>query len=144
MTVKELSQLYYLNLEIERDTKKLAMLESQIGVNTPDLSGMPKGSSASRGKTEELAVEIVDLKAIIAAKQIQCIHEQARLARYIREIPDSCTRSIFELRFMECLSWEQVAARIGGGNTVDGVKKRCYRYLRVNGGQSTPDAAADA
>lgn len=135
MTVKELSQLYYLNLEIERDQKKLAMLESRIGVASPDLSGMPKSPHSAHSKTEELAIEIVDLQAIIAAKQIQCIHERARLERYIREIPDSLTRAIFELRFMECLSWDQVAVRVGGGNSLGGVKKRCYRYLKATGGE---------
>ncbi len=145
MTVKELSQLYYLNLEIERDKKKLAMLESRIGVASPDLSGMPKSPNSAHSKTEELAVEIVDLQAIIAAKQIQCIHERARLERYIREIPDSFTRAIFELRFMDRLSWDQVAGRIGGGNSVGGIKKRCYRYLKAtNGEQPAPDAIAEA
>lgn len=141
MTVKELSQLYYLNLEIERDQQKLAMLKSRIGVASPDLSGMPKAPHSVHSKTEELAVEIVDLQAIIAAKQIQCIHERARLERYIREIPDSLTRAIFELRFMERLSWDQVAARVGGGNSLSGVKKRCYRYLKATDGEQP---AADA
>lgn len=142
MTVKELSQLYYLNLEIERDQKKLATLESRIGVASPDLSGMPKSANSTRSKTEELAVEIVDLQAIIAAKQIQCIHERARLERYIREIPDHLTRAIFELRFMERLSWDQVAAHVGGGNSVGGVKKRCYRYLKATDGGQPPQLPA--
>ena len=38
--------------------------------------------------------DIVDLKAIIAAKQQQCIYERNRLERYIDEIPDSVTRQI--------------------------------------------------
>ena len=129
MTVKELSQLYYLNREVENDQKRLAELEWSAVPGSPMISDMPAGPHSNDSKVEELAAEITDLKAIIAAKQIQCIHERQRLERYIATIPDSVTRSIFELRFANCLPWQQVAASIGGGNTTDGVKKRCYRYL---------------
>lgn len=130
MTVKELSQLYWLNREIEMDQKRLEELEYQAIPGSPIISDMPPGPHSNESKVEKLAAEIVDLKAIIAAKQIQCIHERQRLERYISEIPDSLTRSIFELRFANGLPWSQVAACLGGGNTTEGVKKRCYRYLK--------------
>lgn len=130
MTVKELSQLYWLNREIEMDQKRLEELEYQAVPGSPTISDMPPGPHNNESKVEKLAAEIVDLKAIIAAKQIQCIHERQRLERYISEIPDSLTRSIFELRFANGLPWSQVAASLGGGNTTEGVKKRCYRYLK--------------
>jgi hypothetical protein len=129
MTVKELSQLYWLNREIEMDQQRLEALEGKIGPASPDLSGMPHSIGDNASKTEIYAVEITDLKAIIAAKQIQCIHERARLERYINQIEGSETRMIFTLRFINGLSWEQVAASIGEGNTSDRVKKVCYRYL---------------
>lgn len=129
MTVNELSQLYYLNREIERDIKQLEELEWSAVPGSPMISDMPAGPHSNDSKVEGLAAEITDLKAIIAAKQIQCIHERQRLERCIATIPDSLTRSIFELRFANGLPWRQVAASLGGGNTTDGVKKRCYRYL---------------
>ena len=129
MTVKELSQLYHLNREIEAYQRHLAELEWSAVPGSPVISDMPTGSHSNNSEVEELAAEITDLKAIIAAKQIQCIHERQRLERYIATIPDSLTRSIFELRFANGLPWRQVAASLGGGNTTDGVKKRCYRYL---------------
>ena len=129
MTVKELSQLYWLNREIEMDQKRLEELEYKAVPGSPIISDMPAAPHSNESKVEKMAAEIVDLKAIIAAKQIQCIHERQRLERYISTIPDSLTRSIFELRFANGLPWTQVAACLGGGNTTDGVKKRCYRYL---------------
>lgn len=69
------------------------------------------------------------MKAIIAAKQQQCIHERGRLERYIADIPDSLTRQIFTLRFINGLTWYQVAMHIGGGNTEDSVRMACNRYL---------------
>ena len=89
-----------------------------------------------------MAAEIVDLQAIIAARQIQCIHERARLERWISSIPDSFTRQIFAYRFIEGYSWVRVA-RIIGGNTPASVKQRCYRYLKECDGKG-PDAPQDA
>lgn len=131
MTLKELSQLYYLTREIEADQKRLDELSrTAYAPSTPSLSGMPRAPHSVDSKVERLAAEIVDLQAIIAARQIQCIHERARLERWINEIPDSLTRQIFQYRFAECMSWLQVAYKVGGNNTEGSVKMICYRYLK--------------
>ena len=136
MTLKELSQLYYLNREIGSDQARLDELE-ELAKDPPGarLTGMPRASGDGDSRVERMAAEIVDLQAIIATKQIQCIHERARLERWIRDIPDSQTRQIFTHRFINGYSWAQVARAVGGGNTADTVKKRCYRYLRDEAGQ---------
>lgn len=130
MTVKELSQLYYLNREIEADQQRLDELE--VMVSSPkslNYDGMPNAPGCSDSLSRMVA-EIVDLKALIAAKQIQCIHERNRLERYISSIPDSLTRQIFALRFINGLNWYQTAMHVGGGNTEDSVRQRVYRYLK--------------
>lgn len=130
MTVKELSQLYYLNREIEADQQRLDELELLVSSpKSPNYDGMPHAPGYSDSLSRMVA-EIVDLKALIAAKQIQCIHERNRLERYISSIPDSLTRQIFALRFINGLNWYQTAMHIGGGNTEDSVRQRVYRYLK--------------
>ncbi len=133
MTIQELSQLYWLNREIELDQQRLAELRSNASPRSPSLTGLPGGGDNS-SSVERLAAEIVDLQAIIDAKHLQCIHERSRLERYIADIDDSLTRMIFRLRFVNGLSWQQVAASVGGGNTADSVKKTCYRYLKKTDG----------
>lgn len=88
-----------------------------------------KESPSFENRLERYIAEIVDLEAIIRAKITQCLHERARLERYIAEIPDSLTRQIFQLRFINGLTWVQIAFSVGGGNTEEGVRKRVYRYL---------------
>ena len=130
MTLKELSQLYYLNREIKADQKRLDELNDLMGApSSPPLSDMPRAPHSTKSKVERLAAEIVDLQAIIAARQIQCIHERARLERWISDIPDSLTRQIFLRRFVDCMSWRRVADCVGGGNTEGSVRMICYRYL---------------
>ncbi len=129
MTIKELSQLYWLNREIEMDKRRLEELE--VVVSSPKVQKLDSMPHAP-GYGDDLArcvAEIVDLKAIIAAKQQQCIYERNRLERYISSIPDSLTRQIFTYRFVDGLSWWQVAYTIGGNNTGDGVRMRVKRYL---------------
>ena len=133
MTLKELSQLYWLNREIESDRKRLEKLEQEAtSVSSPRFDGMPHTPGYQNSKIENYVAEIVDLKAIIAAKQQQCIYERNRLERYIADIPDSHTRQIFKDRFVEGMSWPKVAHSIGGNNTTDSVKKICYRYIKKN------------
>lgn len=129
MTLKELSQLYYLNREIERDQERLEKLRARASApGAPNYDGMPK-SPSFENRLERYIAEIVDLEVIIQAKITQCLHERARLERYIAEIPDSLTRQIFQLRFINGLTWVQIAFSVGGGNTEEGVRKRVYRYL---------------
>lgn len=129
MTLKDLSQLYYLNREIEMDQRRLEELRARSeSPGSPRFDGMPH-SKSTVSKVERYAEEIADLEAIIAAKQQQCIHERNRLERYINDIDDSRLRMIFKLRFVNGLQWPQVAAHIGGNNTAKSVSKACYRYL---------------
>ena len=48
---------------------------------------------------------------------------------YIDNIPDSLTRQIISLRYINNLTWEQVAESIGGNNTEDSVRMICNRFL---------------
>jgi hypothetical protein len=131
MTLKEPSQLYYLNREIEMDKKRLAELQQKAyGISSSKISSEPRGSATAKNAGyERYVAEIADLEAIIMAKQMQCLHERNRLERYIADIPDSLTRMIFTYRFINGLSWLQVAYHIGGYNTEDSVKKVCYRHI---------------
>lgn len=130
MTLKELSQLYYLNREIEADQKHLEELRTlAIGGGAGRITDMPKVAGGTDSKFERYIADIIDLQSIINAKQQQCMHERNRLMRYISDIPDSLTRQIFTLRFVSGLSWRQVAFSIGGGNNEKSVSKVCYRHI---------------
>lgn len=129
MTLKELSQLYYLNREIELKQCQLRELEVKALPGAQVITGMPHGTGVV-DKVGELAAEIADLRGIIEAKHQQCLYERNRLMRYIDSIDDSLLRLIFTYRFVNGLPWEQVAACIGGGNNAGNVKMACYRYLK--------------
>ena len=130
MTLKELSQLYYLTREIELDRARLAELRSDLlNLKSPKYDGMPHSPNPENA-LERYAAEIADLEAIIQAKLEQQIYERKRLERYIADIPDSLTRQIFTLRFVRGMTWNQIAAKTGGYNTAKNCSNICYRYLK--------------
>ena len=136
MTLKELSQLYYLNREIEMDQARLEALRAKASApGSPNYDGMPK-SPSYENRLERYIAEIVDLEAIISAKITQCQHERNRLERYIADIPDSNLRMIFTLRFINGLSWVQLAFSIGGDCTADGARMACNRYIKKTNEQN--------
>ena len=129
MTLKELSQLYYLRKEIEMDKQRLEALRTKAQSPASASSDGAPRTQNTVSRVERYTAAIVELEAVIAAKREQCIYERARLEKYIAEIPDSYIRQIFTYRFVNGLSWVTVSIRLGGKNTADGVKKACYRYL---------------
>lgn len=50
------------------------------------------------------------------------------LAAEIERVPDPLIRKALELKFIKKFTWNQVAARIGGGNTSESLRKMCGRY----------------
>ena len=157
MTVKELSKLYWLNREVEGNQKELLRLEAETlkveeellalrrdidGLASPNMDGMPHGTDvgsavearALRIMQLEDAVRrkhdaLVNLRARISTKQTLVILERDRLEQYVGEIVDPFMRQIMRLRFVNGLSWDQVAACLGNTKG-ESVKKRCYRYVR--------------
>lgn len=112
MTKKELSQLYWLNREIEEQQRRLAELESLATSSTGFITGMPK----LKGVTDKLAkytAEIADLKNLIDLNIKKCLYELERLNRYIADIEDSQMRMILSLRYINGLTWQQIAFSIG-------------------------------
>jgi len=131
MTKKELSNLYYLNGEIEEQQRRLAELEAVATSCTATITGLPKTNNIS-GVLAEHAVEIADLKALIDINLKKCFHELNRLNRYIQSVEDCQMRMILSLRYINRYNWRQIAFSIGGGNTEESVRQMTYRYIKKN------------
>ena len=67
-------------------------------------------------------------KTILCELETEILETINKIEAFISEIDDSHMRRIVHLRFVEGLSWSEVARRIGG-NTEDSVKKTFYRFL---------------
>ncbi|MEG0944384.1 MAG: hypothetical protein RSD74_02090 [Angelakisella sp.] len=127
MKSKDLSRLFYLNREIEEDSQRLSELEAYAMGTSSGITGLPHIGGISN-KTA-IAAEIADAKSIIEKKREISIAEYNRINRYIASIDDALVRQIVTLRFVNGLSWVQVALHIGGDNTPDSVRMALRRYI---------------
>lgn len=53
-----------------------------------------------------------------------------RLETEIQQIDDSFIRMLIRLKYIDNLTWEQIALKIGGGNRAESLKKRMIRYFK--------------
>ena len=111
--VEQLKQLRYLKGEVMLLTQRLERLETEITGNT---------RCRWRGRaTLEYGAQLVALRDVLAARRATCMAQLGALHRYIDSIDDSRMRQIMAGRYVDGLSWKEVAARIG---------ERCEQYPR--------------
>lgn len=113
MTLKELSELRYLGKEI--DLWERLLQESPlpgIGWESPKMQ---------------------ESMQIIQQNMERAVSEYNRLMQFIEGISDPLVFQVAYLRFVEGLSWDTVAARIGGGITENGALAIIRRYLKRAG-----------
>lgn len=131
MTLTELSRYFKLQSKLERSRVTLESLQDKAhtgALGAQVITGMPHAPGV-RDMVGDLVVEIEDVKGEIERLEIEINQVEREISGYIETIPDIQTRLIFRLRFLRCMTWDEVADTIGGRNTVSGVKKACYRYL---------------
>ena len=68
-------------------------------------------------------------KATLASLEMELMETLNQVEEFIARVDDSRMRRIITLRFIDNLSWNKVADRIGGNNTEDSVKKAFYRFM---------------
>ena len=128
MTVKELQQLFYLEKIIQHEKDRLDELRASVDLQSPGLSDMPKAPGA-RDKLGDTVPKIVDQEKEIE-KNIRIYSEtREMLLQYINDVPFIRIRLIMTLRFVDKMTWQEVADAIGGKETEYTVRKAVYRYL---------------
>lgn len=131
MTLKELSQCYDLKNEIEQLELKIKKLEDEATDTSAKITGMPH-SADIRDKIGETVANLDAYKTKLIDRHKRYSIELIRLNDYISACPDSLTRQILTYRFVNGLSWNQVAASVGSSITCEAAKKIAYRYIRNN------------
>ena len=129
MTLKELSQLYHLKGEIRDIKSRISELKELSTDTSAKITGMPH-SGRKKDKIGSIVAEIEYYKSILKKRLKEYTAELIRLNNYISACPDSLTRQILEYRFIDGMSWNQVAAHIG--ITEASAKMIAYRYIKEN------------
>ena len=135
MEKRELLQLKFLNSEIEMLKKQLDTLEYTVRTDSVKGSYVHHPYIQHSIKIEGIDQREYDRKAKKIKNQIQrrmneLMDEMDKMNAFIAEISDSEARMIFALRYINGLTWRQIAAHIGGGNTEDSVRMMHNRILK--------------
>lgn len=99
MTFRDLYQLKDLKNEIEEQKRRLTKIDNE------------------------------ELKAMLNASLTAYWRTYIDLEMFIRNIPDSFTRRIFRMRFIDCYTWNKIAILVGGNQTGDSIRKIVTRFL---------------
>jgi hypothetical protein len=116
MTEKHLSEMKLLNREIALDKSHLCSLEAELRYS----------------KSAEIRSKIKLLQTKIEAKIKHALALYDEINDFISSIDDALIRLIISLRFINNLTWEEIALHIGSGITSDGVRKSYSRFANSN------------
>lgn len=141
VTKQILSQYIQIQKEIKEVRQRISKTEEQLrkieeegnvvdkvsggdgGIQSFKIEGFPY-RDYSRKKTllysRKTTLELLEIDLDEAINQVE---------EFIKQIDDSYIRRIITFRFLDGLSWEAVSAKIGGGNSADGVRKAFERFM---------------
>ena len=122
MTIKELSEAYYIQKIIDRYDEKIAQLYASLEPGGMNFSGMPSDHSP-KNRIEEVVAKVDEIKRKKRIEEIKQNAAKARIDKFIDECGNPQIRLILMYRFQDFLKWDAVAAQLGGNNTEDRVKK---------------------
>ena len=130
MTVQELSEVYYIQKIINRYDDQIAQLYARLEPGGMNLSGMPRNPSPTPDRMTDIRAKVDVIKRKKRIEEERKAVAEAKLETFINQCDNPQIRIILMYRFQDFLKWEAVAAKLGGNNTEDSVKKACYRFLK--------------
>ena len=126
--IERLSQLRHLKREVDELSQRIGELEERAMGGSACPMGMLR-SGRLDDRVARAAASLADLRDRMARRRLDCLEELGRLYAFIDDLPDSRLRQIFAARYIDGLSWQNVAWRIG--ETDEQVPRRLHnRALR--------------
>lgn len=118
MTAKEIKDI---NREITRLKAKIARIAAEADNTSPKLSDLPSAGQIS-DKVGNAVVQIADIQREIQNLEIRRNAALNSLSR--DDFVENCLFMHLSLRY----SWAKILTKVGGNNTIDSIKKMCYRH----------------
>lgn len=106
--MRGLNKLYYIKIDIENIKREI---ESIPTISSPQLTGMPHGSGISN-PVVSYVIKKEELVERLNQKIAKYTEELARIENIIDSIDDIEIRTIARMRFVLCLSWEEIGERV--------------------------------
>ena len=85
------------------------------------------GARRTADRTAEFAVRLAEVRGRMERRRLDCMEELGRLYAFIDDVEDSRLRLILSARYIDGLSWQAIAFRIG--ETDEQVPRRLHNRL---------------
>ena len=118
--------------EIEKGEKVKDKVRGGFGGNESfNIEGTPV-KEYEKKKTELYSKKLllIQRKTTLELLQLEIEQKKISVENFIASVDDSRMRRIISMRFIENLSWNQVADQIGGGNTEGSIKMAFQRFMK--------------
>lgn len=118
-------------IEVKKESVRDKVKGGMGGIQGFQIEGLPIREYQT--KKSELMMKNILLnqrKSTLEILEYELLEETNEIERFIMGIQDSQMRRIISLRFIENLSWNMVADRIGGNNTEDSIRKAFERFMK--------------
>lgn len=126
-----------LNDRVEDLLSEREAIQSRIAIDGVIASDLEYPYTTHISKVEGLESDLDKFENHIISLELRRVRRMqdqtdealSEIRRIVDEIEDEFIKSIVTYRFINGLSWRQVAFRIGGGITEDGVRKAYTRFI---------------
>ena len=135
MTIDELKNYRKLTFSIRYWQNELGELRKKSFVRSPEITGMPMGSSTP-DPTADRAIAEAKIMSRIERMVAEQEAESERILAWIQTLDDPMMQTIMHARYIKGKSWAAVSMAVGGNNSPDSVRMMHNRYLFVLFGDS--------
>lgn len=135
MNIEELKLIRFIKLQIKSLEEQISNLDADVVTDKVSGSMHDFPYSATNFKIEGIDIDdynrkVKKLRKRLIEKKDKLIDLQQEADEFLDSIKDVHTRTIIQLRYVEGCSWNEIAQKIGGNNTADGVRMSAKRFLR--------------
>ena len=124
MTEKELSQYYYLTVEIKDIEERIAKFG--VGVGSKGFENEISGN----GRVSSIQEKYTELKSLYIEKRLDALEQYIKIEKYISNVEDSEIRLIMRMRFLDLKDWEDIGDKIHCDRTT--VARKVRKYIKSN------------
>ena len=126
MTLKQLSKYHDVKIELDDLSNRIKELELTLIKTTKIDENKVDTTFVNGSPTERIVIKINDLKTKYSNKQIDLIDELSKIEDYLDTIDDNEVRTIMRKRFIDLMTWEQIAEQMHYSNPVVYYKVKNY------------------
>ena len=128
VTLQDLNRYLDLVKQLNRARESLLDLQEAAVPGAQKLTGMPHTPGVS-DKVGNLAIEIADTKTAIGEMEQERAAMQTKIEAFITTIPDVELRTIFRLRYVRILSWDDIEEVFRWRYSKTAIRRRAERYI---------------